>query len=134
MLEPIEHIARGHVAASRYCLCRFQTAALGKHGQTAEYRALSLAEQAIAPVQRGTERLLARGRRATAADQEVDAVIQAVQDLVDAEYPHSRRRELDCQWQAVQSTTDATDGGRPRGGIETRYAGLGTLHEQLDRR
>jgi hypothetical protein len=46
--------------------------------------------------------------------------------------PDSAVQQLGFEWQAVQSPTDATDGGRAGGGVEVRHSGLGALNEQLN--
>ena len=58
-------------------------------------------EQSVAPIQRGSQGLLARRRCTAATHKESNSVIESLEDLRDPERPHPSRSEADSQWQAV---------------------------------
>jgi hypothetical protein len=60
----------------------------------------------VAPLQRGSESLVARQRAARAAGQESEAIVEASPDLVQREHLHPCRRQLDGEGDAVQAPAD----------------------------
>ena len=79
--------------------------------------------------------MLAGERRAAAASQQPETLIQPKRDLLGGQRLDSRRCELQRQWNAVESTTylhhSRCVASRQR---EPRLRSDGALHEQLHRR
>ena len=97
-----------HVADA---LGSLQRAAADEDAQPHERLALLRAEQVEAPVDRGGERLLARGRVARAARQHVRLALEPLQDLARREQLRARRGQLDCERQSVELPADASNLG-----------------------
>jgi len=91
-----------------------------------------IVEQAVAPIQRGSQGPLSRRRSAAAAHREIDAVIETREKLVDSECPHSSSRQLDCQGQPVQAAANGSDGWSVLVDGEIRHRRLRALDEELD--
>ena len=91
-LQQVQHFASGHVPVRTDRFGRIQVAALGNRGEATEHRALVVAEQSVAPIQRGTQGLLARSRSTAAAHEELDTVVESRQDLLDSECLRTSRR------------------------------------------
>ena len=93
-------------------LGRLQRPAAGEHRQPPQQRPLRLGEQVVAPVDQRPQRLLAGQRRAAAAGQQPEAVVQPRRDLLHRQRLHPRRRQLDRQRDAVQPLADLRHGRR----------------------
>ena len=89
----------GDGAAGAHLLGGLQREAAGEDGQAAEEHALLAGEQVVAPLDRGAQRLLARARRAAAAGEDVEAVVQARRDLVERQ--RRRRAPRPARWPAA---------------------------------
>ena len=103
--EPVERVDAG--AGDR--LRRLHGGAAGEHREAREARFLVVAEQAVAPVDRRAQRLLAGGRVARPCAESVERAVQACGDLCGGEQPATRRRELDRQRQPVDASADLRD-------------------------
>ncbi len=78
---------------------------------------------------------MATRRRPTAADQQPEHVIQPLQDLLDPERTHPRRRQLDRQGQALEAGTDGRQHRcAARRHAKVRLDRLSAFDEQLRRR
>src|SRR5439155_3048295 len=82
-----------------------------EHRQPPQDDALRLGQQLVAPVERRAQRLLARQRRAAAACEEPEAIVEPRRDAFDAERGDARGGELDGERHAVEA---AADGRRRR--------------------
>ena len=115
-------------------LDRLELEAAREDGEPAEQRLLVRLEQVVAPLQRGGEGVLARGRRAARAAQHAEAVVEPLRDRRRAERAQARRRELERERQAVEAEADARDVRRVAlVEREARRRGARALDEQLAR-
>ena len=81
-----------------------------KRRQSAEQDAFGFGQQRVRPVDRGAQGLLAAHRRARAAGQQAEPVVQAVEDLGQRQRAHPRGGQLDRQRHAVEPAADLGDG------------------------
>ena len=72
-LELVEHVARHRLRA-------LQRPAAGEHGELREQRSLALLEQVVAPLDRGAQGALPRGRVARPAGQQVEPAPEPLED------------------------------------------------------
>src|SRR6266516_1059759 len=85
-----------------------QTAS-GDHREASQGGLLFLLEEAKAPVDRGSERLMTRDGDPARAGQEAEPVIQSSSDLVGREGADARRGQLDRQRHTIQTAADLGD-------------------------
>ena len=116
--EPVERVDAG--AGDR--LRGLHGGAAGEHREAREARFLVVAEQAVAPVDRCAQRLLAGGRVAWPCAESVERAVQARGDLCGREQPAARRRQLDRQREPVDPSADLRD----RVDIAVAYANSGS--------
>ena len=106
-------------------------------GNTASRRnnaASGAAQQIVAPVDGGPERLLSRQRRAAATGQDRETVTQPLEQLIEADCPQPDGRQLECQWHAVEATTEVEQ--QLTGGVRVLELDAGVCrpsHQQGDR-
>jgi hypothetical protein len=94
-----------------------------------------VAEQLVAPVHRGLERLVALERRAGAPGQQPEAVRQPLQELPGWQGAHAGGGQLDGQGEAVQPGTDLRDRRRvPLGDGERRRDSDRSVDEEAHHR
>jgi len=106
-----DDIRAGDLVSRRYGIRRLQCEAAGKDCQAPQDHTLGLREQPIAPVKRRRQCLVPRQRRAAAARQQVETIIEAGRNLFDPERGRTRCRQLDRQWDAVEMSADCDDRG-----------------------
>ena len=94
-------------------LGRLDGRAAGEHREPREAALLVVAEQLVAPVDSGAQRLLARGCVARARARRAERGIEAVGDLGRRQQSAAGGRELDRQRQPVDAPADLRD----RGGV-----------------
>src|SRR4029450_3773562 len=89
--------------------------------------------QAVTPFQRGAQRLMPAQHDARARSEYVEALVEARTQTFDAEKRQARRRELDREWDAIESTANL-DGSRSIRGCqrEIRIGPLRARGEALD--
>ena len=110
-------------------------AAPRKDGETREQNLVGGIEELVAPVDGPAQRLVARGKIAPAAGQQLQSVLEPPERLLGREQLHPGCGELDREWQAVQPRADLGDGRSVLAGErELRPDGAGPVHEQGDRR
>ncbi len=131
-LQVVEHLPVVEPVAGRHRLRRRQVEAAREHRQAAEHGLLRVVEQRVAPLQRGTQRLLARRGVACAAGQQRQGGVQALQHAGHAQQRHPRRGQLQRQRYAVEPPAHL----RQRGGLGRagRVAGIGGLHARHQQR
>jgi hypothetical protein len=88
-----------------------QAPATDEHCQPSKDDLLRWRERPVAPVERGSHRLVDIRRRPTTAGQQPERVVQPLQDLQHPERTHPRRVKFDRQGQTLDSRTDATSTG-----------------------
>ena len=116
--------------ASGHFLRSTQRPASGEDSKPTEQCLLRLAEQLMAPVNRGPERLMPRGR-ADGAAQQREPVIEAVGDLPDAQRGYPRGGQLQRQRDAIQAKADGTQRGDiGRSDHQARPGGAGPVGKQ----
>ena len=93
-------------------LRRLQREAADEDAEAAEHRLLVGRQQAVAPFERGAQRLVAAQRQARAAGQHAKALVEPRAQAVDAEQRHARRRQLDGQRDAVEPPADVDHAAR----------------------
>ncbi len=103
-------------------------------GQARPQQALGVAQQPIAPVDRGVERLLPRGGAPVAGPEGGDPGGEPLVERLEAERLQADRRELERKGDAIEVRADAED----RGGVrlverEAVLDGRGALDEERDR-
>ena len=127
--QRVIHIAACHGAGRR------QPEAALEHAEGLQHAALLVVEQAMAPVQRGAQGLMAQRRIARTAHQQAKAVVELVPQAVQAEVADAPGRQLQRQRNAVQAAADL--GGHRQVGVaqhETIIDGCAALAKQLQRR
>ena len=83
---------------------RFQAERTDEHAHSSQDGSILLGQEIVAPRDGGLERLMARRCGSASADEQLEAVSQALDDLVEAERAKSDGRELDCERDAVEAT------------------------------
>ncbi len=113
----------------------FYRPATNKHTQSCEQYVLGSCKQAIAPINRGADGLLACREIASTTSQRVEARrTQPIEQLLGWKQPNTGCGQLNRQWQAIQAHADRGDGGRIRvGEPEIGPHRTGTAHEQRNR-
>ncbi len=94
---------------ARQLLRQFEREAAGEHAEPAEHALLLVRQQAVAPLERGAQRLMAAQLHARAARQHVEALVEALGEPLHAEQRHARRGQLDRQRDAVELAADLDD-------------------------
>lgn len=111
----------------------FQAPPASEHREPVQQATLLLAQQVIAPVQCGTQRLLARQRCPTAAGQQAEALVEPSRELIDTQRGHPRSRQLQRKGNSIQPRTHLGNGGRVVfARRELRLNGQRPLGEQPD--
>ena len=115
-------------------LGRLDGRAAGEHREAREAPLLVIAEQLVAPVDGGAQRLLARGCVARAGARRAERGVQAFGDLGRRQQPAAGGGQLDRQRQPVDAPADLRD----RGGVAVAELEVGivrsrALDEQRDR-
>ena len=124
------YLAVPYRRAGAHLLRGTQRPSSGEDSKPTEQCLLRLAEQLMAPVNRGPERLMPGGR-ADGAAQQREPVIEAVGDLPDAERGYPRGGQLQRQWDAIQAEADGTQRGDvSRSDHQARPGGAGPLGKQ----
>ena len=121
------------LVAGAHGLGRLQRATAGEDGEQLEHPPLVVEQQVVAPLHHGAEGLLPGQRRAGAAGQEPEAIVEAVRELLHGDHAHAGGRQLDRQREPVEARADVLDDGA---GIERalgRASGAGAVGEELDR-
>src|SRR4051812_12057471 len=75
----------------------------------AQYRALGLGEQLVAPIERRPQCLLPRQRRPPATGEQVETIIESLRELFDAKGRGAGRGKLDRKWHAVEAPANCGD-------------------------
>src|SRR5207245_11508757 len=110
-----------------------QREASGEHREPAEQDALVPGQEPVAPVDRAPQRLLARHRRAGTASEQPETVVEAVEDLLDAQQPAAGGGQFYGERDPVESLAD---GGEHRRRLvrdsEVRSRLAGAVDEQAN--
>ena len=127
------HAGRRACAGLADVLARLEAERAGEDRQAAQDRLFILPKQIVTPGDGGFEGLLARRCGSAAANEQMEAVVEALDHLIEAKRTKSNCCELDRQWDPVESTRQLDHGGPVvRGYLEGR-AGLScTFDEQGD--
>jgi hypothetical protein len=104
--EDVEHRPLVERGVLHQRLGRFHRKAAGEDTEPAEHDPLLLAQQAVAPIERGPERLVAAQRRPRATGQQPEARVELVAHDGEAQGRHARGGELDRERQAVELAAD----------------------------
>ena len=114
--EIVDHVRCDDVFAGYHGRCGLQRERPGEDRQAAQDHALHGGEQFVAPVERRAQRLVARQRRALAAGQQTEAVVQACGQPFDPRAPplapRPARSRAGCRRAAGRSPR-STRCGRP---------------------
>jgi len=108
-VRAVDDFRAGDLANRRYRTRRLQCEAAGKDCQAPQDHTLGLRQQLIAPVERRPQRLVPRQRRAAAARQQVETIIEAGREVFDPERGRTRCRQLDRQRDPVEAPADCGD-------------------------
>ena len=119
--EEVEHLVRLHVVGATHIDRSVERASAREQRHPAEHGTLDVGQQLVAPVDGCRKRLLARHGGARAARQQVEPAVESVEDLAGREDADPRRRQLDRQGSAVQTTADLSD----RLGVRGRRGEIG---------
>ena len=95
--DAIEHLSGTDIGMSRDCAGRCKVESPGEDREPAQDHSLCAGEKPVAPVQRGTQRLMPRQRRTTAFCQKLKTILDSRGQPADSEQIDPRRRELDRQ-------------------------------------
>jgi hypothetical protein len=123
--QHVEHRPFVEVGVGRHLLDQLQRGAARDHAEAAEDRLLAGIEKAMAPLQRGTQGLLALRRRGVAArGQQPQPLLHPCGEPLHAEHGRTHGGQLDRQRQAVERTADLDHG---------RHVGIAQLEPRVDR-
>src|SRR5579871_3745603 len=100
-------------------LCGLQRPPPVKDGEAGKEELKLRGEQAIAPLNRGTQRAMARREVAMSTGKQIKATLQPLESLCRRQYRRPRRRQLRCQWDAFELRTERGN-GRSVFGRETK--------------
>ena len=130
--QQLEHCAIVDALAGAHLFRGFHCPAASEYRRAAEQRLFGRQQQIVTPVQRRAQRLLARLRRACAAGEQSESIIQPRIDLLHRQRANARRRQLQRQRYAVEPDAQLRDRrGARRGQRETGLLLSGPLDEQL---
>lgn len=127
-----EHVSGGEAPAGADGLRGLEGEAAREDREAPEEDLLVRGEQAIAPVDGGPQRLVARQCAAAAAGEEAEAVVEALLELADGEAADAGGGELDGEGDAVEAAADL-QGGREvlLVHLEAGEGRLGALGEEV---
>ncbi len=127
----VEHVRPVEIVAGGDRLRGFERKVARKNRKPPEQHSLWLGQQFVAPVDQRAQRLLPRERRAVAARQQPETVVQAGGNGLDADRAHARGGELDRQRDAIQPVADLRDvRGVVLGQVKRRLRGDRALDEK----
>ena len=130
--EQFQHVVARHRRRTAHRLGGGQCPSPCELRESAPQHALGFAQQLVAPVDERAQRLVAQQRRASAARQQREAIVQTFGHLLHAHCPNARCRQFQRQRNAVELMTDLRYGSGVLGGEpEGRRYGLGAFDEQL---
>ncbi len=131
--EDLEYLARGQRRTSGHGLGQLEREASEEQRQATKQRPFVLGQQGVAPIQHRTQGAMSGQRGAPAAGKHSEAVIQALDQLIDAQHLQAAGGQLEGQGDPIQRLTQA-DHGRKIGRCqaERRQRSGGALHEQQD--
>jgi hypothetical protein len=75
----------------------FERESAAKHRESREQQPFVRLEEFVAPVDRGTKRLMTRKRTAISGLEQLESIVETVGDLIRREHAEARRRELECE-------------------------------------
>ncbi len=107
--QQVDHLVLLHGTAGRDGLGRLEGERASEGREPRKEGLLGLAEHVEAPVHGGAQRAVPGQRRAAAAGQQAEPIVQPRRDLVWRQGSDPRCRELDRQRDAVQSQADLPD-------------------------
>ncbi len=107
--EQIDDLPRRQRIAGAHGFDGLERASLREDGQPAKQGALRFGEQIMAPVDQGTECLLARHRGAAAGGEQMKPIVQPLDDLLEGEQANPRGGQFDGERNAVESPADLRD-------------------------
>jgi hypothetical protein len=132
--DTVDHRGAANVGPGHDRARRVQREGAREDGEAPQDRALDRGKKLVAPVERGSHRLVPRQGGAMAAGEQPEPIVQAGGELVHPEGGASGGGQLDGQWDAIQpSTNRAGERGRSRVQGEGSVDRLSASHEQLDR-
>ena len=134
MAECLEHRPLVQHVVGRDLLRHGERAAAGEHTEPPEHGLLVRREQPVAPLQRGTQRLVTAQHRARAGGQQAEALAQPLAQSFDAHQGQSGDGKLDRERDPVEPPAYLDDRGNvARHELETPVDRACTLDEQRDR-
>ena len=101
-----EGLEAEHDVRTQHLLGVFERPPACEHGQARKERPLTIGEQRVTPVQRGSKRSLPRRKVARAFDEEVECACEALRDRPGRQDLYSCRGKLDCERKPVESAAD----------------------------
>ena len=107
--EVIEHVPLVDAAVGGHALRALEPEAADEDAEPAKDGLLVGRQQAVAPVERGAQRLMAAQGQARAAGEDAKALVEAGAQAFDAEQRHACRGQLDGQGDAVEPPADVDD-------------------------
>src|SRR5438874_2181403 len=131
--EQIQHIQPVNFFVACKRGSRFGREAAAEDREPAQHSALGLGEQAVAPVERGTQRFLAGERSAPAKREQAEALVELLAKPFEAERRSACRRHLDCELHAIEPTADRRQRSIGAVQAEAGTRSLDTIQEQLNR-
>jgi hypothetical protein len=107
--------------------------AFWEHRQPAKHGLLLAGEEVVAPIDHAPQGLVAGGTAPGAATQEPKPVVETAGQLVRPQEAQAGRRELEGEWESVESAADVRHrNGGLVGELESGVGGAGALAEQRD--
>jgi hypothetical protein len=100
-------VRRRHVAVAAHRLNVFKREPPGEHAQPRQQRLLGRRQQAVTPLDRRAQRLVAGQRSPAAPGEEAEPVAEAIVNLLGAQGPRPDRGQFDRQGQPVKPTAQA---------------------------
>src|SRR5206468_7303427 len=86
--QEVQHVRRLEAASAPDALRGLEAKAASENTQSVEEQLLARGQELVAPLDRGAQRLVSDGRRATATAEQSESIVQSVRDLLDAEHAH----------------------------------------------
>src|SRR5207253_6985087 len=96
------------VAACNLLRCS-QRPSSAEDGEPTQEHSLRIRQELIAPVERRAKGLVPARRRSTPANQQLEAIVETGRKLLRAQQLQTGSRQLDGEWDTVQSATDLRD-------------------------
>ena len=132
--QQIENIVRRQRVGATNCLGGLDVESADEDAEAFEQPLLGLLQQIVRPRDQRAQRLLALQQYATAAGQQLEAILQPLVDVVDGQRAHPRSGELQRERNALEARDEFGHRGRfLLGQRESRLLQLCPVHEKLHR-